>query len=94
MKKILIIVMIVLMVFGVATASVFASGVGNGNSAANAADRICPVMNECVSTGQCVKNYADENNDGICDNYADGNCAVNKAGHHTGGYGHGNGCRR
>ena len=95
MRKVLIIVMMMLLVFAIATASVFASGAGNGNSAVNVADRICPAINECVNSGQCVGNYVDQNNDGICDNRnTDASCVRARAGHHDGGYGHVNGCRR
>lgn len=93
MKKLLVVIIAVIAVLTVSAAGVFAANTGSADvSAVSDGIRACSAAGECINREQCGRNYEDDNNDGICDNYTGGSYLRERAGHH--GNGCGNGCWR
>lgn len=98
MKKLLVIIPAVVLGIGAATAGVLASAATEDKTSisvdytsafSKASDRNDEKQDSIAVSLKAAaqNNFIDENNDGICDNYADGACPQNGTGN---GYGRGN----
>ena len=71
MKRMLCVMLAVLMLLPVFASTAFAHG-GHGHAAQQrcVSNQVCKNNDNCVTNGNCTNNcqFADENNDGICDN--------------------------